>query len=281
MLKIGNRNRLTILRINAAGAWLESSEGEILLPGRLVPSTAVAGDELEVFVYVDSEGRLAATTRRPRAEVGEFALLPVRDIVPFGAFLDWGLEKDLLLPLGEQASPAVKGERVMARLFLHESGRVVASTKLEKFLRPVDDSLVEGAEVELFVYAYTDLGAKVVINDRFAGLLFRNELVVRPGPGERFRGFVKKLRPDGKVDVTLRQGGAAEAAADREAVLRALQARDGRLPLHDRSSPEEIAALVRLSKKSFKRAVGGLYKEGLIDLGEDGITLRETTPSSG
>jgi len=281
MLLIGNRNTLKILRINAAGAWLESSEGEILLPGRLVPSTAVAGDELEVFVYVDSEGRLAATTRRPRAVVGEFALLPVRDIVPFGAFLDWGLEKDLLLPLGEQASPAVKGERVLARLFLHESGRVAASTKLEKFLRPVDDSLAEGAEVELFVYAYTDLGAKVVINDCFAGLLFRTELVVRPGPGERFRGFVKKIRPDGKVDVTLRRGGAAEAAQDRETVLRALHARDGRLPLHDRSSPQEIATMVRLSKKSFKRAVGGLYKEGLINLEPDCITLREPPPSSG
>jgi len=281
MLQIGNRNSLKIRRINATGAYLESSEGEILLPGRLVPSSAMVGEELEVFVYVDSEGRLAATTRRPRAMVGEFALLPVRDIVPFGAFLDWGLEKDLLLPLGEQASPAVKGERVLARLYLHESGRVAASTKLEKFLRPVDDTLAEGAEVELFVYAYTELGAKVVINDSFAGLLFKNELVVRPGLGERFRGFVKTIRPDGKVDVTLRRGGAGEAAADREIVLRALKASDGRLPLHDKSSPAEIAALLRLSKKSFKRAVGGLYKEGLIDLGEECITLRESPPSSG
>jgi len=276
MLQIGNRNSLKIRRINATGAYLESSEGEILLPGRLVPSSAMVGEELEVFVYVDSEGRLAATTKRPRAMVGEFALLPVRDIVPFGAFLDWGLEKDLLLPLGEQASPAVKGERVLARLYLHESGRVAASTKLEKFLRPVDDTLAEGDEVELFVYAYTELGAKVVINDSFAGLLFRNELVVKPGLGERFRGFAKTIRPDGKVDVTLRRGGAGEAAADRETVLRALRARDGRLPLHDKSAPEEIAALLRLSKKSFKRAVGGLYKEGLIDLGEECITLRET-----
>lgn len=275
MLKIGNRNTLKITRITSTGACLESSEGEILLPSRLVPSTAVAGGELEVFVYVDSEGRLAATTKRPRAEVGEFALLPVRDIVPFGAFLDWGLEKDLLLPLGEQATPVVKGGRVIVRLFLHDSGRVAASTKLEKFLLPVDDSLAEGDEVELFAYAYTELGAKVVINDRFAGLLFRNELVVRPGPGERFRGYVKKLRPDGKVDVTLRKGGAGEAAADRETLLRALQARDGVLPLHDKSSPEEIAGMVRLSKKSFKRAVGGLYKEGLIDLGDGCITLRE------
>jgi predicted RNA-binding protein (virulence factor B family) len=275
MLKIGNRNNLKIIRLTATGACLESSEGDILLPARLVPASAVVGDVLEVFVYVDSEGRLTATTRRPRAEVGEFALLPVRDVVPFGAFLDWGLEKDLLLPLGEQSTPAVKGGRVMVRLYLHESGRVAASTKLDKFLSPVDDSLVEGDEVELFVYAYTELGAKVVINNRFAGLLFGNELVVRPGPGERFRGYVKKIRPDGKVDVTLRKGGAREAAEDRETLLRALISRDGVLPLHDKSSPEEIASLVRLSKKSFKRAVGGLYKEGLIDLGEGCITLRE------
>jgi predicted RNA-binding protein (virulence factor B family) len=276
MLQIGNRNSLKIKKITATGASLESSEGEILLPSRLVPSTAEVGALLEVFVYVDSEGRLAATTKRPRAMVGEFALLPVRDIVPFGAFLDWGLEKDLLLPLGEQAFPAVKGERVLVRLYLHESGRVAASTKLEKFLRPADGSLAEGDEVELFVYAYTELGAKVVINDRFGGLLFKSELVVRPGQGERFRGYVKKLRPDGKIDVTLRKGGAGEAAADREVVLRALGARDGVLPLHDKSSPAEIASLVRLSKKSFKRAVGGLYKEGLIDLGDGCITLRKT-----
>ena len=275
MLLIGNRNMLKIKKITATGAYLESSEGEILLPSRLVPSSAEVGGELDVFIYVDSEGRLAATTKRPRAVVGEFALLPVRDIVPFGAFLDWGLEKDLLLPLGEQAFPAVKGGRVLVRLYLHESGRVAASTKLEKFLRPVDDTLAEGDEVELFAYAYTELGAKVVINDSFAGLLFRNELVVKPGMGERFRGYVKKLRPDGKVDVTLRRGGADEAAADRETLLRALGARDGVLPLHDKSAPAEIAALVGLSKKSFKRAVGGLYKEGLIDLGADCISLRD------
>jgi len=274
MLLIGNYNRLKINRINATGAWLESSEGEVVLPGRLVPEGAEPGGMIDVFIYVDSEERLTATTKKPRAVVGEFALLTVKETVPFGAFLDWGLEKDLLLPFAEQTDPVRRGERVLVRLFLHSSGRVAASTKLEKFLLPADDSLVEGSGVEMFVYAFTDLGAKVAINNTYAGLLFRNELFVNPALGERLRGYVKKVRADGKVDVTLRMGGARAAATDREILLVALKAHNGLLPLTDTSSPEEVADLLRLSKKSFKKAVGGLYKEGLIDITADGIRLR-------
>ena len=274
MLQIGNYNKLAIDRINASGAVFKSEEGDVLLPLRLVPEGAAAGSVLDVFVYVDSDGRLTATTRKPRAVVGEFALLKVKEATTVGSFLDWGLEKDLLLPFGEQNEPVRRGDQVLVRVFLHSSGRIAASAKLDKFITPVDDTLSEGAEVDLLVYARTDLGAKVLINNSFGGLIFNTEFVVKPSCGERLRGFVKKIRDDGKVDVTLRKGGALEAAGDREIILAALAAHSGFLPLTDKSSPDSIAGLLRLSKKSFKKAVGGLYKEGVVTITPDGLRLR-------
>jgi predicted RNA-binding protein (virulence factor B family) len=279
MLLIGRFNRLKIDRITASGAFLVTSEGDVLLPGKYIPDGAEPGTGIEVFIYRDSEDRLVATTLNPRAVVGEFALLRVKDNTKVGAFLDWGLDKDLLLPFAEQAAPVRKGEQVLVRLYLDNSGRIAASAKLEKFLRPADGSLSEGDEVELIPYAFSDLGAKVVIADTYGGLLFRNELYVKPARGERLRGYVKKIRDDGKIDVTLRKGGVREAAADREAILAALKARDGFLPLTDKSSPESIAKQLRLSKKSFKKGVGGLYKEGLIDITPEGIRLRNAKRS--
>lgn len=274
MLHRGNYNRLAINRITASGAVFKTDEGEVLLPLRLVPAGAAVGTLLDVFVYVDSDNRLTATTKRPRAVVGEFALLKVKEATTVGSFLDWGLEKDLLLPFGEQMEPVRRGDQVLVWIYLHDSGRIAASAKLEKYIRPVDDSLSEGTEVELLVYAITDLGAKVIINNRFGGLIFHTELVIKPSCGERLRGYVKKIREDGKVDVTLRKGGAMEAAKDREVILGALAAHKGFLPLTDKSSPEAISKLLRLSKKSFKRAVGGLYKEGVVSILPDGIRLR-------
>jgi len=274
MLHIGNYNQLKITRITALGAFLSSDEGEILLPARLIPKGAEPGGLLNVFIYVDSEDRLTATTRRPRAVVGDFALLKVKDNVTVGTFLDWGLEKDLLLPFGEQSVPLRRGEDALVYVYLHSSGRIAASTKLEKFLKPVDFSLAEGDMVELLVYAFSDLGAKVIINNAFGGLLFRNEYLIEPTCGERLQGYVKKIREDGKIDVTLRMGGLREAANDREVVLNALNAHNGQLSLNDKSAPEAIAALLRLSKKSFKKAIGGLYKEGLIDITPEGIRMR-------
>lgn len=274
MLHIGNYNQLVIDRINASGAVFKSEAGDVLLPLRLLPKDAEAGTLLDVFVYVDSDGRLTATTRKPRAVVGEFALLKVKEATTVGSFLDWGLEKDLLLPFGEQNEPVRRGDQVLVRVFLHSSGRIAASAKLDKFVIPVDDTLSEGAEVELLVYACTDLGAKVLINNKFGGLVFNTEFVVKPTCGERLRGFVKKIREDGKVDVTLRKGGALEAAGDREIILAALAAHGGFLPLTDKSSPESIAEQLRLSKKSFKKTVGGLYKEGAITIAPDGLRLR-------
>jgi len=274
MLVIGRSNKLKISRITGSGAFLSTDEGDVLLPGRLIPEGAEPGADIDVFIYRDSEDRLVATTRTPRAMVGEFALLTVKDNTKVGAFLDWGLDKDLLLPFGEQPTPVKKGEQVVVRLYLDNSGRIAASARVEKFLSPADASLAEGDEVELLPYAFTELGAKVIINNTYGGLLFRTELYARPARGERLRGYVKKIRDDGKIDVTLRKGGIKEAVADREAILAALKARGGFLPLTDKSPPEAVAELLRMSKKSFKKGIGGLYREGLIDMTAEGIRLR-------
>ena len=274
MLNIGNYNALEIARITALGAVFKTEVGDVLLPLRLVPKGAEAGNFLEVFVYVDSEERLTATTKRPRAVVGDFALLKVIESTTVGSFLDWGLEKDLLLPFGEQLEPVRRGNQVLVRIYLHTSGRIAASARLDKFIVPVDDTLAEGDEVSLLIYAHTDLGAKVIINDRFGGLIFHTELVVKPSCGERVRGYVKKIREDGKVDVTLRQGGAQEAEKDRKIILEALAANNSFLPLTDKSSPESIATLLRMSKKSFKKALGGLYKDGAVSLLPEGVKMR-------
>jgi len=274
MLHIGNYNQLKIARITAAGAFLSSEAGEILLPGRLVPKGAAVDSLLNVFIYVDSEERLTATTRKPRAIVGDFAILKVKDNVTVGTFLDWGLKKDLLLPFGEQTAPLRRGQEVLVRVYLHSSDRVAASARVDKFLKPADGSLAEGDMVELLVYGSSDLGAKVVINNTFGGLLFKNELFSTPACGERMQGYVKKIREDGKIDVTLRMGGAREAANDREVILEALKAHQGLLPLSDKSTPEAIAGMLRMSKKSFKKGIGGLYKEGLVDITPEGVRLR-------
>jgi len=275
MLLIGNYNLLKISRVTATGAYLSSEAGEILLPGRLVPKGAMPGMEVSVFIYVDSEDRLTATTRKPRAVVGDFALLKVKDNVTVGTFLDWGLEKDLLLPFGEQTAPLRRGEDVLVYIYLHSSDRVASSARLDKFLKPADATLYEGEEVDLLIYAFSDLGAKVVINNTYGGLLFKNELFSEPALGSRLRGYVKKVREDGKIDVTLRVGGTQEAANDRAILLDALKAHNGLLPLSDKSTPEAIAGLLRMSKKSFKKCIGGLYKEGLVSISPDGVRLRD------
>ena len=273
---IGQYSRLKIVRITPSGAFLASSGGDILLPGKFIPEGATVGTELEVFVYLDSEDRPVATVQKPLAVVGECALLRVKDTnAKVGSFLEWGLDKDLLFPFGEQLAPVKKGEQVLVRLYQDASGRIAATARLDRFLQAADGVLAEGDAVELIIYAFTDLGAKVVVNNRYAGMLFRNELYGRPTAGQRLQGYVKKLRDDGRIDITLRKGGAEEAQDDRNQLLAALHAApEGRIPLTDKSSPESIAALLKMSKKSFKKAVGGLYREGLIVLGDDSIRLK-------
>lgn len=274
MLEIGKYNVLEVARMTAIGAYLASEVGEILLPTKYLPENTRPGIMLKVFVYLDSEDRLVATTLTPKAQVGEFALLQVKDTAEVGAFLDWGLEKDLLVPFREQVNQMQKGEKHLVWLYLDRSERIAASTRIGKFLEKRRIDLAVGAEVWLTFFDFSDLGAKVIIDGRYEGLLFKSELYGRYAVGDTVKGYVAKIREDGKIDVTLRPAGSREPDGGKETVLQALRASGGFLPVGDKTPPEEISAQFKMSKKSFKKLIGNLYKEGVIEIQPQGIKLR-------
>lgn len=273
MLDIGRRNTLTISEIDRNGAHFRTVEGDVLLPGRELPNGSRAGDALEVFVYQGSAGKLAATLRTPLAQVGEFALLKVVQVSKVGAFLDWGLDKDLLVPFSEQPERMQLGRRYLVKLCLDNRGRIVGTARIDQCLEPGPGNLKDGDRVELLIWAFTDLGVKVIINDLYAGLLYRDELRSGQQRGSRLTGYIKRVRDDGKIDVTLRRVGVEGVEEAKQEILAALAA-TGELPLHDRSTAGEIRERLGMSKKSFKKAVGGLYKDGKIELLENGIHLK-------
>lgn len=275
MLKIGNTNTLTVTRASGHGLYLDSSQGEILLPNRYVTSDMTEGQPVEVFVYTDSEDRLVAVTDWPLAQVGEFAALRVKEVASVGAFLDWGLNKDLLLPFKEQLYPVRTGDTVVVRVCLDpRTQRVIAVAKLAPFFRRDTAALPEKQAVALLVFRQTELGYKVVVDQQYEGLIYQNE-VFEPLPvGAAREGFVKKIRSDGKLDISLQPIGVAGIDAAQEKVLRTLQAADGYLPYHDKSDPAAIQEAFGLSKKAFKRAIGGLYKDQRVVIEDQGIRLR-------
>jgi predicted RNA-binding protein (virulence factor B family) len=274
MIEIGKTNRLTAARRAPPGMYLASGDQEVLLPNRFVSEGLEIGAELDVFVYTDSSDRPVATTQKPLAEVGEFACLTVIDVSPHGAFLDWGLDKDLFAPLAEQEGRLHKGDRVVVAVCLDEhTQRVMASSRLGQFLEPPTSPPSPGAPVALLVYRQTELGAQVIVDDRHAGLVYASETFAPLSVGDRVTGYVRRQRDDGKLDVSLRAPGAAGRDDDTRALLQALEASGGRLALHDGSSPEAISAHLRMSKKAFKRAVGNLYRQRLVRLTPDGIQL--------
>jgi len=274
MLEIGKYNRLEVKKLSAIGAYLASELGDILLPTKYVPEGLHHGEHLKVFVYLDSEDRLIATTLEPKAQVGDFALMEVKDVSSVGAFLEWGLEKDLLVPYSEQPRPMQKGEKYLVRVYLDRSERIAASAKIGKFLEKSAAGLKEGQEVELTFYDFGDLGAKAIIDGRYDGLLFRTELFGRYHAGDTVKGYIKKIRSDGKIDLTLRKGATQDLHGGRETLLRVLGERGGFLPVGDKSPPELIAEMFRMSKKSFKTVIGNLYREGVIEITKEGIRLR-------
>lgn len=280
MVDLGNYNELEIAREVDFGVYLTSEDGDILLPGKYVPEGARVGDTLRVFVYRDSEDRIIATTLEPYATVGQFACLTCTDVAPFGAFLDWGLEKDLLVPLQNQKNKMQVGQKYCVFLYLdEESDRVVATSKLGKFLYNHDIRLQEGDEVQLLVAAFTDIGIKVIINNEYLGILYKNEVFRDLRLGERTTGYISRIRPDDKIDVTLRKPGTTlmeEKDEAAEKILRLLQQGSGWLPLSDSSTPEDIYQTLGMSKKTFKRAIGGLYKAGKIEIQPDNIRLSKS-----
>jgi len=268
----GNHYQLTVEKIDTQGAWLTGEGDTILLPRRECPKELVSGSSLEVFVFLDRNNQLRATTSKPFAEVGQFALLQVSSIGPHGAFLDWGLEKDLLSPFSEQPQKMLEGRNYLVYLCHDQQGRPIASARLENYVEKENQDLKEGDEVELLIWAFTDLGAKVIVNDRYEAILYKDEVPTGLKRGDKGQGFVSRIRDDRRIDVSLRRSGAAGVADARDVILEALQ-EDGFLPLHDNSPPELIRSQLGLSKKQFKKAVGSLYKEKQIELSHKGIRL--------
>ncbi len=276
MIKIGKFNRLRAARQTDNGVYFTDTDksGEVLLPNKYIPDDLFEGDVLNLFVFKDSEDRITATTIRPKIMLGEFALLQVRDVNQFGAFLDWGMDKDLLVPFKEQPGRMSPGNWYMVYLYLDpQSERLVGSGRYQKFLQKENIDLREGQQVDLIIDDQSDLGVNVIINHRYRGLLYENEIFERIGRGDERKGFVKKVREDGKVDVTLQAPGYAKVEPNAARILEKLKENDGFLPLTDKSDPIQIAALLEMSKKTYKKAVGALYKERKVRLEEDGIYL--------
>lgn len=272
MLLPGYRYELRIKSIDPKGVWLDTQEEQIFLPKRECPEEIIQGETVEVFLYLDRNNKPKVTTKMPLAQVGEFALLKVQSIGSHGTFLDWGLEKDLLAPYSEQAYKMEEGRRYLVHICHDQENRPIASSRLERFLVKENRDLSEGEEVELLIWAFTDLGAKVIVNNTYEALIYKDEVPPNLKRGESHLGYVLRIRADHRIDVTLRRPGAAGVKDARTVIVDALEA-DGFLPLHDKSSPDEIRDQLGLSKKVFKKAIGGLYKDGLVELGDQGIKL--------
>ena len=279
MINVGKYNTLKVVKAVDFGLYLDGGEGkEILLPTRYVPKEAKVGDEIEVFIYHDNEGRLIATTARPYATVGEFQFMEVKDVNRTGAFLDWGIMKDLLVPFKEQKKAMRVGKWYLVYVRLdHVTGRIMASARIEKFLNNVLPQYERGEEVDLLIADEAELGYKVIINNTHTGLVYYDETFQRLEKGEHIKGYIKEVREDEKIDVSLMPLGYQKVEGIAGTILSALKAQGGYIAVHDKIEPDEIYALFRCSKKAFKQAIGALYKQHLITLEEKGIRL---TPSN-
>jgi hypothetical protein len=274
MLKLGEIQSLRIDRITSPGAYLSDDEEDVLLPTKYIPRVAGVDDFVDVFLYRDSEDRLIATTLTPHLKLNEFGFLKVKQITPVGAFLDWGIEKDLLVPFREQVGRLTVGTWILVYLYLDEkTDRLVATNKVSRFYQNASHDLEEGQEVDVMICDETDLGVNVVINNKYKGLIYANDLFHDLIEGDKMKGYVKTIRPDNKIDVSLRKGGMETLESGAEAILNELKSNGGFLPLHDKSAPEEIQVELQMSKKNFKRSVGILYKQKLITIEESGIRL--------
>ncbi len=274
MIEVGHNYTLTVVKILEFGAYLDAAElGEVLLPRRYLPSGLAVGDELEVFLYLDSDNLPVATTQRARAEVGEFAYLQVAALTDVGAFLDWGLDKDLLVPFAEQHRPMEQGRSYLVYLYLDAKGRITASSKVDKFLQDNGANCFRARQkVELIIANSTDLGYKVIVNHSHWGVLYKDEVFERLSFGQRKQGYIKRVRGDGRLDITL-HGGEETRDKNAQRILGYLQRHGGHAALHDKSAPAEIEALFGISKAAFKKAIGSLYKQRLIVIEKDGIRL--------
>ena len=274
-IELGKFNTLEVVKTVDFGVYLDGKEeGEILLPTRYVPENCVPGDLLNVFLYLDNEERLIATTLTPLVQVGEFACLEVAWVNEFGAFLNWGLMKDLFVPFREQKMKMQVGKSYVVHAHIdEESYRIVASAKIERYLSKETPTYQAGAEVDILIWQKTDLGFKAIIDQQFPGLLYDSEIFQSLRTGMTLKAFVKQVREDGKIDLALQQDGVKKVEDFSEVLLKYIKDNDGFTPLNDKSAAEEIYSAFGVSKKTFKKAVGDLYKKRLIVLEEGGIRL--------
>jgi predicted RNA-binding protein (virulence factor B family) len=274
MVKAGLYNSLKVLRITSIGAYLDDGADGILLPKRFVPRGLRVGEELEVFVYHDSDNRLIATTQKPKGVVGDIVKLKVVSTTKQGAFLDWGLMKDLFVPASQQRTKMLVGAEYMVQIYIDEkTGRVAATEKTESKLSNEELTVKEMDLVDIVISRRTDIGYVVIINDKHTGMLYTSELYQPVEPGQKLKGYIKMVRPGNKIDVALGRPGYQRVADEEAKVIELLKANDGYLPYNDKSSPEDIYTFFGMSKKVFKMAIGALYKQRLITFAKTGIQL--------
>lgn len=275
MALLGRTNNLKVTTVVDFGVYLDGEElGEILLPKRYVPENCKVGDTVEAFIYVDSEDRYIATTEFPIAQVDQCAYLHVAEVNEVGAFLDWGLPKDLLLPFKEQTRKLEAGDRCVVYIFIDsDTHRIAATQYLDDFLEETGSELKQGEEVDLLVSGHSPLGYKVVVNNTDLGLIYAKEISQNVYVGQSLKGYVKAPRPDGKLDISLNalNTKARDALADK--IVKHLEANNGSSPLNDKSSPQDIFRVFAVSKANFKKSIGGLYKSKTIRIEKDGIHL--------
>lgn len=275
MIQIGKYNTLVIDREVDFGVYLHDAEsGDILLPKRYLPAEYAIGNELEVFVYLDSEDRLIATTEKPYATVDEFAMLDVVAVNNAGAFMNWGLMKDLLVPYREQKEKMETGSRYLVYVYLDpETNRIVASSRLDRFVDNLPVDYEEGEEVDLIIAGKTDLGYKAIIDNSHFGVIYHNEVFQTLAIGEKLKGYIGKIRPDEKIDLLLQKPGYEKIEGQAGIILEKLKECNGFLAVGDKSEPELIYRMFGMSKKNFKSAIGSLYKQRLISIEAQAIRL--------
>lgn len=272
---IGKICRLKVLRKVSIGLYLDGDTlGDILLPNRYVPADVKEEDEIDVFIYLDSEDRIIATTETPKAVVGDFVMLKVVSTSKFGAFLDWGLMKDLLVPFREQSVRMEKGRSYLVHVYLdYETGRIVASSKFDRFLDNLSPTYEVGEEVVLIISDITDLGYKAIINSLHTGLLYENQVFRKLSIGQEMKGYISKIREDDKIDLLLEKPGYEKTSSLSEEILEIIKANGGFMDVTDKTAPDRIAQLFGMSKRNFKQALGSLYKDRLVMLEENGVRV--------
>lgn len=276
MIEVGKYNTLKVLRQTEIGVFVDDGDKGILLPKRFVPRGAKIGDELEVFLYHDSDNRLIATTQKPHAVVGDIALMKALAVTAQGAFLDWGLMKDLFVPKSQQLNFMREGGEYLVSLYIDaQTGRVAATEKIDRLLSNDELTVKENDPVSLVVYRRSDIGYVVIINNVHTGVLYFDEVYDDLKPGDKLTGFIKKVRDDNKIDVMAGVRGYARVESDTDKIMGMLKQHDGYLPYHDKSDPEEIYRVFSMSKKAFKMATGALYKQRKISFTQTGIKLEE------